>query len=126
MNTMPEYLSKRWSSSVAQAKLTLKANTQRLKQSAVIPLSRRYRADRTFGVKRLKFIMNTDMMHAKEQVGTRIEFQASVRKYGINGHSLERERSNQNPAEGVIRELIKRWYREVFRTYYPRKIWSYG
>ena len=62
---------------------------------------------------------------AKEQVGPRTGFQASVRKYGINGHSSEREISIQNPYEGVIRELRKRWYREVFRTYCPRKLWSY-
>ena len=39
---------------------------------------------------------------------------------------MERERSNQNPAEGVIRELRKRWYLELFITYCPRKLWRYG
>ena len=38
---------------------------------------------------------------------------------------MEKERSNQNPAEGMIRKLIKRRYQELFRTYCPRKIWSY-
>ena len=38
---------------------------------------------------------------------------------------MEREISKQNPAEGVIRELRKRWYQEVFRTYCPSKIWIY-
>ena len=52
-NTTAEDLSKRWSISVAQAALTLKATTQRLKRFALMPLSRRYRADRMFGVKRL-------------------------------------------------------------------------
>ena len=179
-NTTPEDLSERWSISVAQAKLTLAATTQRLKRSAVMPLSRRYRADRMFGVKRLDCIMSTDTMHAKntsvhgekycqvfgtkeffveaypiakksdchealerfirdygapdtlvydgaqEQVGPKTEFQAKVRKYGIKGHTTEKERSNQNPVEGVIRELRKRWYREMFRTYCPRRLWSYG
>ena len=50
-NTTAEDLSKRWSISVAQEALTLKATTQRLKCSALMPLSRRYRADRIFGVK---------------------------------------------------------------------------
>ena len=125
-NTTPEDLSERWSISIAQAKLTLKATTQRLKISAVMPLIRRYRVDRMFGVRRLYFIMATYTMHAKEQVGPRIELQASVRRYGINGHLLERKRSNQNPSEGVIRELRKRCYREVFITYYPRILWRYG
>ena len=96
-------MSEIWSISVAQAKLTLKATTQRLKRSALMPLSRRYRADRMFGVKQLDFIMDTDMMHVKEQVRRRTRFQDGVRKYGINGHSLEKDRSNQNPSEGVIR-----------------------
>ena len=66
-NTTPEDFSERWSISVAQEKLTLKATTQRLKQSAVIPLSRKYRADRMFGVKLLDCIMATDTMHAKNK-----------------------------------------------------------
>ena len=40
-NTKAEDLSKRWSISVAQAVLTLKAITQRLKRSALMLLSRR-------------------------------------------------------------------------------------
>ena len=50
-NTTAEDLNKRWSISVAQAALTLKATTQRLKRSALMPISRRYWADRMFGVK---------------------------------------------------------------------------
>ena len=38
---------------------------------------------------------------------------------------MEKERSNHNPYEGVIRELRKWWYKEVFRTYCPMKLWSY-
>ena len=39
---------------------------------------------------------------------------------------MERERSNQNPPFCGVRELRKWWYQEVFRTYCPRKLWSYG
>ena len=78
--------------SVVQAKLTLKAATQLLKQSSVMPLSCGYIVDRLFGVKRLDCIISTDTMHAKEQVIPRTELQASVMKYGINELSLERER----------------------------------
>ena len=66
-NTTPEDLSERWSTIVAQAKLTLKATTQRLKRLAVMPLSRRYTVDRIFGVKRLDCIMATYMMHTKNK-----------------------------------------------------------
>ena len=40
---------------------------------------------------------------ALEQVGSGKKFQANFREYGIHGHTSERERSNQNPAEGFIR-----------------------
>ena len=63
---------------------------------------------------------------AQEQVGPGTKFQSNLIKYGIHGHTSERERPNQKPAEGVIRELHNKWYREMFRTYWPRKLWSYG
>ena len=62
MNTTAEDLSKRWSISVAQAALTLKATTQRLKRSALMPLIRRYRSDIMFGVKRLHCMMATETL----------------------------------------------------------------
>ena len=40
---------------------------------------------------------------AQEQVKPGTKFQSNLRKYSIHGHTSERERSNQNPAEGVIR-----------------------
>ena len=64
-NTTAEDLSERWSISVAQAALTLKATTQRLKHSSLMPLSRRYRADRMFGVKRLNCMMATNTLDAR-------------------------------------------------------------
>ena len=44
-STTPEDLSERWGLSLAQAALTLKASTQRLTRSALMPLARQYRAD---------------------------------------------------------------------------------
>ena len=64
-NTTAEDISKRWSISVAQAALTWKATTQRLKRSALMPLSRRYRADIICGVKRLNCMMETDTLDAR-------------------------------------------------------------
>ena len=63
---------------------------------------------------------------SQEQVIPGTKFQSNFRKYGIHGHTSEMEISNQNPAEGVIWELRKKWYRENFRTYFPRQLWSYG
>ena len=63
---------------------------------------------------------------AQEQVGPGTKFKSNLRKYGIHGHTSESERSNQNPAEGVIRELRKKWYWKMFRTYCPRQLWNYG
>ena len=61
-----------------------------------------------------------------EQVGRKTEFQRLVRKYDIKGHVAEANQSNQNPVDGCIRELRRRWYRTMFRTYCPRKLWCYG
>jgi hypothetical protein len=49
----PEDLSKRWQIGLEQSKETLKRTTQRVIRSAVMPLARRYRADRMFQNKRL-------------------------------------------------------------------------
>ena len=54
---------------------------------------------------------------APEQVESHTKFQANMRKYDIKGHTTETKISNQNPVEGVIRELRKKWYRKMFRTY---------
>lgn len=50
-STTPEELSERWQIGLAQAKETLKRTSQRLLRSAVMPLARRYRADRMFSLK---------------------------------------------------------------------------
>ena len=49
----PEDLSERWFISISQAAKTLKSTTQNLLRSVVLPLSRRYRADRMFRSKTL-------------------------------------------------------------------------
>ena len=176
----PEELSERWNISVAQAALTLKATTRRLKRSALMPIARRYRVDRMFGVRRLKCSIATDTMDArcrsmhdqrycqvfttkeyfveafpiaqksdcheplkefirkygapleiisdgsKEQCGRKTEFANTLRKYEVNHKITEPERHNQNPSEGVIRELRKKWYRTIFRSNCPRSLWCYG
>ena len=64
-NTTAEDLSKRCSISMAQATSTLKVTTLILKSSDLMPLSRRYRADRMFGVKRLNCMMATNTLDAR-------------------------------------------------------------
>ena len=48
-----------------QAQLTLDATTRRLIRSAVMPLSRRYRVDRMFGIRRLNYEISTDTIDGK-------------------------------------------------------------
>ena len=36
------------------------------------------------------------------------------------------ERSNQNPAEGVIREVQRQWFQTMTRKRVPRNLWDYG
>ena len=61
----PEALSERWQIGLVQAKETLKRTTQRLVRSAIMPLSRRYHADRQFQTKRLDGKWATDTMDGR-------------------------------------------------------------
>ena len=67
-STASEDLSKIWGLSIAQAALTLKATTQNLTRSAIMPLARRYRADQMFDVRRIHGTMSTDTMDARCQL----------------------------------------------------------
>jgi hypothetical protein len=66
------------------------------------------------------------MDSSAEQTEKHTEFQAKMRQYGIKTKSSEKECSNQNLAKGVIHEVRKRWYQQVFCTKCPRRIWNYG
>jgi hypothetical protein len=50
----PESLADRWCIGIDQARLTLEHTTQRLVRSALLPLTRRYKADRIFQLPRLQ------------------------------------------------------------------------
>ena len=65
--TTPEDPSERWGLSLAQAALTLKATTQRLTISALMPLAQRYRADRMFDVRQIHGTMSNDTMNTRCQ-----------------------------------------------------------
>jgi hypothetical protein len=176
----PEDLSERWQIGLAQATETLKRTTQRLKRSAVMPLARRYRADKMYGKKRLRGMWASDTMDgrvksldgnryaqvfangsffaeiypmatkasagqalkefcnelgvpdeltidgSKEQNARGSEFMKTCRKGDIEVTRTEPNRPNQNPSEGVIREVRRRWFRTMIRKRVPRRLWDYG
>ena len=173
-------LSDRWLISVGKAVATLKKTTQRFTRSAILPLARRYRADRVFSRKTLSGVWSTDTMDgrirsldgnqyaqvfgnksyfakiypmdsksksgnalrlfcqefgvpeklvfngSKEQCGKNTEFMKQVRKNDINYQISEPDYHNQNPVEGVIREVRKKWFRTMIRKRVPKKLWDYG
>lgn len=176
----PADLSERWSISIATAIQTLKKTTQRFLRSAVLPLSRRYRADRVFQRKTLAGRWSTDTMDgrskslegnryaqvfanksyfsriypmdrkskagdalrlfcqefgvpekltfdgSKEQNGKGTEFMKQIRLHDIDYHVSEANLHNQNPCEGVIRELRRKWYRIMIRKRVPEALWDHG
>ena len=63
---------------------------------------------------------------AKETTEKGTEFMKTVRKFRIKHHVSEPYQPNQNPAEGVIRELRRKWFRGMIRKKVPRRLWDYG
>ena len=49
-----------------------------------------------------------------------------IRSNNIKHHVIEPEFHQQNPAEGVIRELRKKWFRIMVRKRVLHKLWYYG
>ena len=158
----PQELSERWGISIATATNTLKKTTQKFLRSAVLPLSRWYRADRVFSRKTLSGDWSTDTMDgrvkslegnkyaqvfankayfsriypmdskgkagdalrifcqefgvpekltfdgSKEQTEKNTQFMKQIRTHNIDDHISEPNLHNQNPVEGVIRELRRK------------------
>ena len=52
---------------------------------------------------------------SKEQNSPRTLFMKACRKYDIRVTRTEPERPNENPAEGVIREMRRKWFRIAIR-----------
>ena len=175
-------LAETWGIGPLRAAATLKATTQQFKRSAILPISRRYRADRFYEMKKLdgKFATDTiwadikslnqhkysqiythkcgfaisypldsmtgdniglslqDFVHDygipnhltfdghPSQVGQGSLFMKNVRKYGIQYHVSSPRRPEQNPAEGGIREIKRRWYRIMTKKDVPRRLWDFG
>jgi len=173
-------LAERWCIGLETAKKTLKNTTQRMLRSALLPLSRRYKADRIFRLPRLGGEWFTDTVfvpvkssdgnicgqlfaneryfatfypmdskakagnalrtfcrefgipeslrsdQAPEMCGRKTEFQKQIRQHDIKHHVAEANMHNQSPAEGVAREIKRRYYRIMFRKRVPRIFWDYG
>ena len=176
----PESLAERWFIGLETAKKTLQKTTQRLVRSALLPLSRRYKADRIFQLPRLQGTWFSDTVDARvkskdgnrygqlfahesyfatiypmatkgkagdalrtfcrefgvpeklivdgsmEQTGKGTEFMRQVRTNGIDLKVAEPGLHNQSPAEGVVREVRRRWYRTMFKKRVPKIFWDYG
>jgi hypothetical protein len=63
---------------------------------------------------------------SKEQTGKNTEFVKNVRKYSITHKITEPDRPNHNHAEGVIREVRKKWLRVMVKEKVPHRLWDYG
>jgi hypothetical protein len=63
---------------------------------------------------------------APEQIGQFTDFQKRIRLYDIDFHVSSPRRPNENPAEGVIREVRKKWFRIMQAKGVPKRLWDYG
>ena len=63
---------------------------------------------------------------APDQVGRNSAFMKEVRKQGMDFQVIKPERHNQNPAEGIIREIRRKWFQIIFRKKVPKEFWDYG
>ena len=63
---------------------------------------------------------------SKEQTMKGTEFMKQIRTHGISYQIAEPDLHNQNPVEGSIRELRRKWYRLMIAKRVPREFWDYG
>lgn len=166
---------------IVRAQQTLAATLQRGTRSAILPLERRYRADRHFQTRRLRGNFSTDTAYfpikslrgniasqiyfdkcgfaacyhlprtddrhvgptltafstdygipdnltldgANVQVGRNTEFQRFIRRNGIKFHVSHPRRPNENPAEGGICEIKRRFYRFIQKYDIPMRLWDF-
>ena len=63
---------------------------------------------------------------SKEQCEKGTEFMKQIRTHNIDYHISEADLYNQNPDEGTIRELWRKWYRLMIGERVPEECWDYG
>jgi hypothetical protein len=176
-----ELLSETFGIGIDRARKTLLATLQKGTRSAILPLERRYHADRRFEARRLKGKFSTDTAYfpckslrgniasqiyfekcgftacyhipratnehvgptlsafssefgipehltmdgAQVQVGRHTTFQTFIRRHNIDFHVSHPRRPNENPAEGGIREVKRRFYRFIQKYDIPMRLWDF-
>ena len=60
------------------------------------------------------------------EVGRNVLFMKTDKKYDQQYHISIPRRLNENPDEGSISELKKRWYRIMIKKKFPERLWDYG
>ena len=182
LNLSTDLVAQRFGIGRERARETLNATIQRGTRSAILPIGRRYRADRRFGVRRLLGKFATDTFYSKTrslrgniaaqlfghkcglsavypipkadnthvaqslssfitdfgvpenltydgaavQVGRHTTFQNIIRTNDIKAHVSAPRRPNENPAEGFIREVKRKWYRIQDKVNAPDRLWDFG
>lgn len=176
-----ESLAERFGIGLQRARETLKATLQRGMRSAILPIARRFRADRYFSRRRLngKFSSDTAFFKYKSlrgniasqiffhkcgfatayhvsrvndaaigptlnsfchdwgvpnhltidganvQVGRHTQFNQALRDNEIDYHISHPYSPQENPAEGGIREIKRRFYRYMEIHKIPMRLWDY-
>lgn len=176
-----EALAERFGIGLQRARETMKATLQRGMRSAILPIARRFRADRFFQRRRLegKFSSDTAFFKCKSlrgnvasqiffhkcgfatayhvpnvrdesigptlnnfchdwgvpshltvdganvQVGRHTQFHKAVRDNEIDYHISHPYSPQENPAEGGIREIKRRFYRYMEMYNIPKRLWDY-
>lgn len=177
----PELLSERWGISKERAVATMQATLQKGTRSALLPLARRYRADRMYDRPLLKGKFSTDTAYFKckslrgniasqiyfhkcgfyanynisrtndaqigptlprfisdygipqhltmdgaaVQKGRKTTFMETIRRANIDWHISGPYRPEENPVEGGIRELKRRFYRLIIKQGVPMRLWDF-
>ena len=69
---------------------------------------------------------NLTMDGAQVQVGRHTDFQSFICRHSINFHISHPRRPNENPAEGGIREIKRRFYRLLQKYDVPIRLWDFA
>ena len=63
---------------------------------------------------------------AAEQMGRKTTFNQQVRNHHIDLHLTELERYNQSRVEGVMQEIMKKWFWVMMKRSVPKRLWDYS
>ena len=63
---------------------------------------------------------------AAVQMGSKTRVVDNIRKHEIKTHISGPQRPNENPTEGLIREIKKQWYWMKAKKNIPNRLWDFG